>query len=799
MTPLALMTGFAVVLFCVAGLGGWLWWRARRALAARCGEIDRMRAALAAMEGYWVWSGPPAPGMVEHEGGTPGPALAGLFALSPPPARFGAILDRLAPDDQESLAEAITSLRWQGKAFRLRVHDAAGGRPFEVSGRRGAEAPGTMADVITFREIGDLVEDRARLEERLEALGRQNTDFRHLFDRLPVPVWVRGADLGILYCNAAYARAVDVPAPSMVVARGVELAGGPVGWGRALAEEALRSGGPATRTAHLVAGRSRRLLEVTEIPIGGPDSHWRVAGFCVDRTDADEARAELARHMESHSQVLESLGTGIVVYDADTRVRFFNTAFARMWDFNPAWLKTGPDHGALLDDLRARRQIADHIDFQAFKQDRFALYTSLMEPFEEILFLPDERVIRMVINQHPLGGLLLTFEDVTDRVALERSYNTLIAVQRETLDNLHEGVAVFGSDARLRLFNPAFANLWRLDPVFLNTGPRAIDVIESVRPLLESGAPNGESWPIYRERLLSGVQDRLVRSGRFERGDGTILDFTAVPLPDGAKLFSYVDVSDSIRVERALVERNEALVASDRLKSQFITNVSYELRTPLNTIIGFTEILSNQYFGTLNRRQAEYARGILEASHALLGLIDDILDLAVLEAGRFQLDLAEVSIRPMLDSVLALSRESARKQGIALELDCPEGVGTILADGRRIKQALFNLVANALSHTPEGGRIRIEARRETDSVIFAISDTGAGIEVIDPQREIGVFGSGNGEKAHGSGLQLGLALVRRYVEHHGGTVGVQSSPGRENAIRFSLPVSGPARPAEGED
>lgn len=794
----ALLAGGAVAL--LLGLRvAWSWRRLGRRLAAAETEAARNRAALSTMGEYWLWpverdrsrrAGDDS-ASADTGGGTAGPALASVLGCDGADdslAEFGAVLDRLDPAGRADLCELIRRLRLDGTAFRTRVADAGGQRQFEIIGQRGIAAEGDgNVDALWFRDVSDMVETQNRLQVRIAELTTQNTDFRHLFDRLQVPVWVRGPDLGILYCNAAYARAVDAGMPAKAVAKGAELAGGPLGWGRALADEAVRAGSAVTRTAYLVVGRSRRLLDVTELPIGGPESHWRVAGFAIDRTDADEARRELARHIESHAEVLESLGTGIVVYDADTRLQFFNTAFARMWDFETDWLRTAPDHGAILEDLRARRMIPDQVDFREFKQQLMELYTSLLEAHEELLHLPDERVIRTVTNPHPLGGLLITFEDVTDRLALERSYNTLIAVQSETLDHLHEGVAVFGSDARLKLFNPAFARIWRLDFAMLETEPRAIDVVESIRPLLG----HDHDWETYRDRVVGAVLDRMPRSGRIERVDGSILDFEAVPLPDGAKLFSYIDVTDSMAVENALLERNEALVASDRLKSEFITNVSYELRTPLNTIIGFTEILSNQYFGSLNKRQAEYTRGILEASNALLSLIDDILDLAVIEAGRLRLELDEVNVSDMLDLVRGLAREPARKRGIALEFDCPDDIGTLRCDERRIKQALFNLISNGVAFTRKGGRIRVRVRRNESDVVFAVTDNGVGIDVPDQRRVMDPFERGKAGRSRGTGLGLGLALVRSFIEHHGGLLAIDSASGEGTTVRFSIPVNGP--------
>jgi signal transduction histidine kinase len=163
--------------------------------------------------------------------------------------------------------------------------------------------------------------------------------------------------------------------------------------------------------------------------------------------------------------------------------------------------------------------------------------------------------------------------------------------------------------------------------------------------------------------------------------------------------FSYVDVTDTLRVERALIERNEALETADRLKSEFIANISYELRTPLNAIIGFAEVLENQFFGELNERQMEYSHAIVQSSQQLIALINDILDLATIEAGYLQLDLQPTNVHTLLDSIFTLGRERAHSRNIDLRLACDEKAGELLADGRRLRQAMFNLLSNALKFT----------------------------------------------------------------------------------------------------
>ena len=764
--------------------------RAARALARSRAALDQaearaeaLGAAVAAAPGSFWWWPADAPAGHPGEGGLRiGTLMDGVETIKD----FDHILARLRPEHAVDLGKKVVVLRRDGGSFTSRVESADGKRIFDAEGRRSPGAEGSArADAVWFTDVSDTAIKTAELLGRAEQLISKNKEYRDAFDLFGIPVWARGDGLDLVYCNQAFADAVEVASPEVAVAAGAEITSGPTSWGQELAQEAVKTGAPATRSTHVVAGGARKFMEITEIPVGTAVGGWQVVGFAIDRSDAEETRADLSRHVMAHGDVLERLGTGIVIFGPDTRVQFFNTAFAHMWGLNEDWLKTLPTHGEILEDLRARRVYPDQPDFQEFKRQVMGLYTSLIEPQEEFLYLPDERAFRTVVNLHPMGGLLVTYEDVTDRLALERSYNTLIAVQSETLANLYEGVVVFGSDGRISLSNPGYARIWNLDIETLQGQPRLADIIDSAQDLFIYEDP----WETFRDKILAGVLDRTSRMGRFERTDGSVIDYAAVPLPDGAMMFSYIDVTDTVSVQRALRERNEALLAADRLKSEFITSVSYELRTPLNSIMGFTEILANQYFGELNERQLEYTQGILQASQLLLSLIDNILDLALIDAGRLELERGEIDIRTMLDSVITLTR-ALKPTAATLELDCPDDIGTLDGDERRLKQALINIMTNAITYSPAQGRIELTASRDSGSVSFSVSDSGPGIAEEDLERVMGRFETGHGEGERGKGIGLGLALVKSFVELHGGELSLQSRLGAGTKVSFHIPAGG---------
>lgn len=265
-----------------------------------------------------------------------------------------------------------------------------------------------------------------------------------------------------------------------------------------------------------------------------------------------------------------------------------------------------------------------------------------------------------------------------------------------------------------------------------------------------------------------------------------------MPLPDGAVLLSYLDVTDSARVEEALTQKAAALGEANQLKSAFIANVSYEVQTPLKAVLGFTEILADEYYGALSPRQKEYIENIRETAQGLSTIVTDILDLASIEAGLIILDLDSIDIHAMMVSVLNLIRENARHKHIKIEFDCAPDIGWMAADERRLKQVLFNLLTNAVQFTPAHGTVALKANRNGNNIQFIVADTGSGIPQADQERVFSTFERAVpvDEDQSQQGAGLGLSLVKNFVELHGGTVDLKSRPGRGTTFICRLPDTG---------
>ena len=255
---------------------------------------------------------------------------------------------------------------------------------------------------------------------------------------------------------------------------------------------------------------------------------------------------------------------------------------------------------------------------------------------------------------------------------------------------------------------------------------------------------------------------------------------------------TFHDVTDSVNVERALRERNEALEDADKIKIDFVHHVSYELRSPLTNIIGFVHLLGDQATGPLAPKQREYLDYITVSTDTLLALINNILDLATIDAGRMQLNLAPVDIRQTMVAAAEGVQDRLVSTGIALEIETAHDIGSFIADERRVRQILFNLLANAVSFSPPGGTVTFLAERRADALVFSVTDHGPGIPPHVLEKVFDWFET-NSLGSHHRGTGIGLSLVRSFVELHGGTVTISSVVGEGTTVTCTFPLGAATR------
>jgi signal transduction histidine kinase len=701
------------------------------------------------------------------------PEIEGDYSLvtdAPLPRRVLGFASWLAPDLALKMDHAVERLRERGEAFSVAVASSRG-RHFEVEGRAVAGRA-----VMRIRDVsGDRLQ-LVRLRESHAQILDELTALRAMLDAVPHPVWTRDGEGRLAWANAAYARAVEVADSSEVVGRGLELFDADA---REAASAARITTGAWRQRTPAVAAGERKMYEVVDVAC-----RTGSAGIASDLSELMTLRAEFDRQMNSHARTLDQLSTGVAIFDRAKRLIFYNAAYRQIWSLDPAFLDQQPSDGEVLDRLRAKRQLPEQADFRTWKAQLLEAYQAI-ESAEYVWYLPDGRTLRAVASPNTQGGVTYLFDDVTQRFALESQFNALTRVQGETLDTLKESVAVFGMDGRLKLINPAFAALWRFDPANAEAKPHIDEMAQFCAPLFEDSS----LWAALRSVIVGLPEERRVYETRIERKDGLVLDCAAMPLPDGATLLTFLDVTAGVNVERALKERNQALVSAEKLRNDFVHHVSYELRTPLTNIIGFAQLLVEGVVGELNPKQREYAGYVTKSSAALLAIINDILDLATIDAGALELRLEDVDVAEAMKAAAEGIQDRLTESGIELRIVATDGVGSLRADGRRVRQVLFNLLSNAIGFSAAGQTVTLAAMRRGEEIVFKVSDRGRGIppEVLD--RVFERFETHTVGSRH-RGLGVGLSIVRALVELHGGRVLIDSAPNEGTTVTCIFPVAG---------
>ncbi len=672
----------------------------------------------------------------------------------------------LMPHSAAALERALTALREKGVAFDL-VAETQAGAPLEIQGRKAASHV-----FARFLSLSEMQRSHARLKVENQRLVSNQETILGLLDALKMPFWVRAADGRLKWVNHAYAAAVEAADADTVIREGKEFLGSSA---REAIAEQHKSRPVFEHTLPTVIGGDRQMFAVTDVAAGEGS-----AGLACDVSAIETVREEYERTVQSHADTLDQLNTAVAIFDADTKLRFFNQAFQKLWALDIAFLHSSPDNALLLDRLRAEGKIAEQPEWRRWKENLLSAYRAV-ESQEHWWHLPDGKTVRVIANPQPKGGVTWVFENLTEKIDLESRYQTAVRVQGETLDNLAEGVAVFGPDGRLRLSNPAFAALWRLDPDQVKPGVH----VSAIRDLCDRQAKDGP-WAGFVAAITGFDEERRDRHGQTELTDGSISRYAVIHLPNGQVMITFVDVTDSVNVERALKEKNEALLKSDQLKNEFVQHVSYELRSPLTNIIGFTELLSLPATGPLSPRQREYVEHIGSSSSVLLTIVNDILDLATVDAGIMQLDISEVQIDRTIAAAAELVADRLEEHRITLKIDAASAPKSFHGDEIRIRQILYNLLSNAVNYAPEASTVTLACRRSGAGVEFSVHDDGPGmppdvLETVFKRFEPRV----NGGRRRGAGL--GLSIVKSFVELHGGSVRIETGENHGTTVVCIFP------------
>ena len=547
--------------------------------------------------------------------------------------------------------------------------------------------------------------------------------------------------------------------------------------------------------AHLKAGREQSApvtlaldfaaqgrFELVEFPVPGGR-----AGYLRPADDKAHAAAPAESGFAHIGGIIDALGTPLAIFNAKRELVQFNAAYANLWNLDRKFLTPGLDERAILDKLRTEGMLPNQVDYHTWRAKHLESY-GRKEPFEaDPWHLPDGRTIKVIsAPAGPTGGVIYVFEDLTERLELESTNKAFTNVLRETIMALNEAVAVFGTNGRLTLSNPQLSKLWKLPMNALGTNPHIDQLAEaSGNAIPEDGAS------IWRDLKRTIVDLNPTRTDRITRSDGRLIDYAITRLPDGQTMMTFLDVTESASYSKVLKERNDALVAADHLKDAFVENVSYELRSPLTNIIGFADFLVEAEGESLNARQREYLDYIRASSVTLAVLIDNILDLASVDAGIAELNPAPLDVAALVDKAragLTASLHDLAGEPPNLVIDIEPNLPQFIADGTRMVQVLYNLLSNAARFSPPGGEIRLSASHRGERMLFVIEDEGPGItDEMKSAILTRLDTPAAGGRQRGAGL--GLSIVRTFVNMHGGTISAEKREPKGSRIIINLPMN----------
>ncbi|MBB4618471.1 signal transduction histidine kinase [Sphingomonas abaci] len=757
------------VLLLVAGL------KARREAAAAWLDNVRLQAMLRVSPTTVMLIG--ADGRVEMPR-----RMADWFGLAQPAMTLAELAEGggLSEAEAAGLDADVQAAQRAGRGFQRAIRPRGSQRVITMRGDRAPAELGATGGVIVWAfDATESLSEIDRLGAEAARLGAAYEALTGLIEASPLPMWYRDGELRLTMVNSAYVEAVEGRDAADVVTRQLELiedmgSGGPI----AGAKAARASGRPSEQVVPATIAGDRRTLRVFDVPLptGG------VAGFAVDIEELEQARSGAKRFAEAQRGMLDRLSAAVAQFGPDHSLVFCNQPFRRMFAMRAEWLADRPEFDRVLERMRDVGRLPEVRDFPGWKAERREWFMLTDEAVEEHWHLRGGTHLRVVGQPLPDGGLLLIFEDRTEQVQLASSRDTLLRVRTATFDNLSEALGVFAADGRLQLWNNRFRALWGVEEEFLSSHPRVDAFAERIAPRLK--AP--ERAMVIPDLVRSATNERQQRGGSIVLADGRHFEFAGVPLPDGNALFTMLDITDSRRAEQALRERADALEAAHRVKTQFVANMSYELKTPLTSISGFAEMLHGGYAGKLPRQADDYLEAILDSVERLTVLVDDVLDLTLGDEGA-EIEKGDVDLAEVARAAAEALRPAIRRHRIDLAVEVARSVGRVQGDAQRLREVIEHLLRHALGALPDGGRILLHADGNAGRARIVVSDNGPGLEPENVERAFDRFAEPHLQPGGERALGLGLPLAKQFVEAHGGTIALVSEPGEGTLVTVELP------------
>ncbi len=452
---------------------------------------------------------------------------------------FEDILKCFYKDDAKKIVKYAELLMEEGVSFEETFTLKNNTKQVMLSASRINGIDGNVyCDMIWFRDISFEADAIAVLEKEKQQIKQQMMQLQDLLDAMDLPVWLRDDKGKIVFVNRRYLDFIDAKNKKEAVERGEEILnvnGESVS--KNLAFLALKANKPKTQKANVVLNGERISFEAAEFPFYGEENLDKIytTGVLIDVSELDCLKRNLKTHQNAHLEILSSLGTAFAVFDAHKKLAFYNKAFREFWKLEEVFLETKPAYNSFLEVIRSNRMLPEVPDFSLYKQEEEKEFGNTLSAKEDLMHLPDGKTFRRVRLPHPAGGMIFAFEDITDRLAAARAYNSLLNVKNQILDNIFDAVLIFTPQGKLDFYNRAYIKLWSAEESFLKNRPNILEVIESQKKLFGKI----KNWKEFKQELLEFITNRESKGFILPRSDETNIEILTCSLSDESTMVTY--------------------------------------------------------------------------------------------------------------------------------------------------------------------------------------------------------------------------------------------------------------------
>ena len=594
---------------------------------------------------------------------------------------------------------------------------------------------------MTIEDITDINKKRKKEELTYVQTLKEKKIISNVANNIPMALWHRNAQGRIDYCNETYAHALDC-STAKIITENLELFSKNDINLHKLSEHSLAKQQPSISRQYAVVQGKRRFIEVGIYPIA---ETFSTVGYALDCSETEELSSKLSFTTSAYHEIFNTISIPIAVFDEHKNLNYYNAAYTKLFDFKESFLEKNITFADILDDLRTRKKIPEHANFKEYKRKRAELFKNIIKPIEEFIDLPNEDTLRVRIAPYPLGGLIFVYENITDKLNLERGVNTLLAVQKETINHLYEALIVIEKNGKIQFLNKSMEQLFNIQNAKTLVGAP----FNAWTAIFKNFFLDEKQHANWTEYLSSLFINRHPISERLFLLNELVINWFYTPLPDGSHMLGFLNVSEEWNNERQLKAHSLDLEKKNTLKQNYINQVTHELQKPINNIIGFSNSLAQQLFGTLNEKQLHYCQLIENNTENVKFLIDDVLCLIGLDQYSLTITPQPFILHNMLSALRSMIEPIFQEKGVDFTISNNSTQTKVIGSEKHLKQALFAIIKDLIVYTPEGDSINIKIKNNNEVKYLTI-------EIRAPYHK----------KFNAEDQTLGYTIARRILDAH---------------------------------